>query len=143
MQTCKFFAHALNANLKAVTVRLLYDPEPNVFVQSFYVPPPLWPGLDVTVRLIEHETESGMTLYLGGFCFPEGRDDYYSGIQLQRFSVKETTRNTGPMEADKASAASELAKLFSDYWTERRSINTARTSIEAHCLRDRVIMRVR
>jgi hypothetical protein len=90
-----------------------YDPE--VLVQSFYVLPRLLPGLYVTLRLMENETAAGTTVYLGGFCFdPDAHD--MNGIQLPRWSVREGARDTGPMESDKAAAASKLAKDLSAYW---------------------------
>ncbi len=115
IQTCKFFVHAVNVDLRAerVTALLYYDPE--VMVQSFYVPPRLYPGLHVTLRLIEQESAQGLTLFLGGTCFdPSGRD--LDGIKLPRWSTPEGGQDTGPMESDKAAAASKLAREFAAYW---------------------------
>lgn len=115
-QTCKFFARAVHANLKTVSVATFYDPE--VLVQSFYVLPHFVPGLHVTVRLIEADGPKGTVLHVSGFAFPPGKDINEDSIRLPHWTALEGGRDTGPMEADKAAAASKLAKDFAAYWLE-------------------------
>ncbi len=117
-QACKFFVNALNVALSSqhVSATLYYDPE--VLVQSFYVPPRLLPSFFVTLRLIEDGPTEARRLNLGGFCFDPKRSDYYAGISLPRWSAIEGGRDTGPMESDKAAAASKIAKEFAGYWTD-------------------------
>jgi len=118
MQACKFFVNALNVALRNqhISAVLYYDPE--VMVQSFFVPPRLLPSLFVTLRLIEDGPPEATRLNLGGFCFDSKRADYYAGISLPRWSEIEGGRDTGPMESNKAAAASKIAKQFVDYWTD-------------------------
>jgi hypothetical protein len=118
-QTCKFFANALRVALKDqhVNVSLFYQPE--TLVQSFYVPPMLIPFTDVTVRLIEAQSgpQGAVQVFVGGFCFDPNSTDL-SGFQLPRWVQTESTRDTGPLEADKANAAGKLAQEFSAYWID-------------------------
>jgi hypothetical protein len=118
MQACKFFVNALNVALRSqhVTAVLYYDPEG--MVQSFFVPPRLLPSVFVTLRLIEHGPPEATRLNLGGSCFDPKRSDYYAAISLPRWSEIEGGRDTGPMESDKAAAASKIAKEFAGYWTD-------------------------
>ena len=116
-QTCKFFVNALRVGLKNehVTVNLFYQPE--TLVQSFYVPPMLLPFTDVTVRLIEASSgpHGAVQVHLGGTCYDSHSQDQL-GFQLPRWIETESARDIGPIEADKAEAASKLAKEFSTYW---------------------------
>jgi hypothetical protein len=118
IQACKFFVNALNAALRTqhVSALLYYDSE--VMVRSFYVPPRLLPSLFVTLRLIEDGPPEATRLNLGGSCFDPRRSDYYAAISLPRWSAVEGGKDTGPMESDKAAAASKIAKEFADYWTD-------------------------
>jgi hypothetical protein len=118
MQACKFLVNALNVALgnQHISAVLYYDPE--VMVQSFFVPPRLLPSLFVTLRLIEDGPPQATRLNLGGFCFDPKRSDYYAGIALPKWSEVEGGRDTGPMESDKAATASKIAKEFADYWTD-------------------------
>ncbi len=116
-QTCKFLANAVRSALKdqQVNVGLFYQPE--TLVQSFYIPPMLLPFTDVTLRLIETDTGKGVRADLGGFCFdPQAQDE--SGFQLPIWSQAEGGNQVGPLEADKAQAASKLARAFADYWVD-------------------------
>lgn len=126
-QTCKFFANALRAELREqhVSVGLFYQPE--VMVQSFYVPPMPFPFTDVTLRLIESDAaRDGLTrVYLGGFCF-DSQSNNETGLQLPRWVESEGKRDTGPLESDRASAASELAKELYAYWTKATKANNRR-----------------
>ena len=119
-QTCKFFANALRAALKNqhVNVGLFYQPE--VMVQSFYVPPMPLPFTNVTLRLIEDESSrDGMTRVYLGFCFDSESQDQL-GFQLPRWVESEGNRDTGPLDSERATAASRLAKEFAAYWTETK-----------------------
>jgi hypothetical protein len=118
MQTCEFFVNALNVGLREQHVKALLFYDPEVMVQSFYVLPRVLPDVYVTVRLIENGPPDSVKLYLGGFCFDPQRSDYYKGIQLPRWSQLEGGRDTGPMETDKANAASRIAKEFAAYWVQ-------------------------
>lgn len=113
MRTCKLFMNALSYDLRArnVSVYLYYDPE--VLVQSFYVPPRLEEvSINVTLRLIEDGAPGKTTLYLGGTCF-EGN---LAPFQLPRWSQPEAGRDTGPTEYGRRGAASRIAREISDYW---------------------------
>ena len=120
-QTCNFFANALRTALKnqLVNVGLFYQPE--VMVQSFYVPPMPLPFTNVTLRLIESTAgRDGITrVYLGGFCFDSESQDEL-GLQLPRWVESEGARDTGPIDTDRATAASKLAKEFAIYWTDTK-----------------------
>jgi len=118
-QTCKFFVNVLRVALKDqhVNVSLFYQPE--TLVQSFYVPPMAIPFTDVTVRLIEAQSgpQGAVQVFVGGFCFNVDSKDQ-SGFQLPRWVQTESARDTGPLEADRASAARKLAQEFSGYWID-------------------------
>lgn len=116
-QTCKLFALALRADLARlhVTVEAFYQPE--TLVQSFYVPPMPFPFTDVTLRLIEANNgpRGAVQVHLGGSCFDSHAHDE-SGFQLPIWAQVEGGGDTGPLETDKAQAASKLAQAFSAYW---------------------------
>lgn len=79
-----------------------------------------FPFSDVTLlRLIEASggPQGTMQVLLGGFCF-DSRSPNEGGFQLPRWSQVEGGRDTGPLEADKATAASKLAQGFAAYWME-------------------------
>lgn len=146
MQTCKYFTNAVSVDLrsKGVSVFLYYDPE--VIVQSFYVPPRLEEvPITLTVRLIESGPPDKTVLYLGGFCFTESavgvaalqsqaaqqmmnsigsgqgssQEAYPNApnpYQLPRWRQMEKGGDIGPTVSEKAEAASRLAKEFSSYW---------------------------
>ncbi len=118
MQACKFFVNALNVALRSQHVSALLYCDPEVIVQSFYVPPRLLPSLFVTLRLIEDGPPDAKRLNLGGSCFDPKRADYYAAISLPKWSEIKGGRDTGPMESDKAAAASKIAKEFAGYWTD-------------------------
>jgi hypothetical protein len=116
MQTCKFFVNALGAALRKHGVQVLLFNDSETLVQSFYVPPRLLPSHYVTLRLIEDG--SPVRLYLGGFCFDPERSDFYKGLPLPRWSQTEGGKDVGPLETDKAAAASKLAQQFASYWSD-------------------------
>ncbi len=130
-QTCTFFANALRTRLKVqhVKVAQLYVPEE--LVQSFYVRPWLLPvGVTaVTVRLIEAQSgpKGAVQVFLGGTCFdPDSKQyqDHMGGFTLPIWVQTESARDTGPLEEDKASAASKLAQEFSAYWIDTVKVTT-------------------
>lgn len=120
-QICKFFVNSLRVALrpKHVSVALYYLPE--TLVQSFYIPPGWFPLYnDVRLRLIEAETgpQGPVQLYVGGFCFDPHSQDEFSGFRLPTWVQTEGGGDTGPLEVDKAAAASRLAQEFASYWTD-------------------------
>lgn len=116
-QTCKFFSYALRTDLEGQHVNIGAFYQPQVLAQSFYVPPMPLPFTGTTLRLIEHGSPEALTLYLGGFCFDAHASDS-TGLQLPIWSQLEGGKDTGPLEADKAAAASKVAHEFSAYWID-------------------------
>jgi hypothetical protein len=116
-QTCKLFALALRSDLASlhVAVEAFYQPE--IMVQSFYVPPMPIPFTDVTLRLIESNNgpHGAVQVHLGGSCFDSHAQNEL-GFQLPIWAQVEGGGDTGPLETDKAQAASKLAQAFSAYW---------------------------
>jgi len=117
-QTCKFFFNALSFALqkKHISVSLLH--EPDALAPSFFVEPRpfLSPSsYQVTLRLVEKGPPQAVSLFVGGFCFD------LSGSSQQQFQLPEWVQaeggaDYGPLEADKAQAASRLARTFAAYW---------------------------
>lgn len=120
-QTCKFFVNSLGDALRKRGVQVLFFYDAETLVQSFYVPPRLLPSHYVTLRLIEDG--SPVRLYLGGFCFDPQRGDFYKGLPLPRWSQAEGGKDVGPLETDKAAAASKLAQQFASYWSDTVGTN--------------------
>jgi hypothetical protein len=115
-RTCTLFSNALRVGLKSQRVNVGQFYQPETLVQSFYVPPMLFPFTDVTVRLIEATGRDGAArVYLGGSCFDANSQDGL-GFQLPRWVEVESVRDTGPLESERAEAASKLVKEFVAYW---------------------------
>lgn len=118
-QTCKFFVNALRLDLKKEHVGVILRYQPEVLVQSFYVPPMAIPFTAVTLRLIEYRAagQPETDVYLAGFCFdPHSQDQL--GFQLPQWVESEGRREVGPLETDRARAASKLAEELSEFWIE-------------------------
>jgi hypothetical protein len=117
MQTCKFFAKALQYDLRKRNIGITLRYQPEVMVQSFYVPPMAIPFTGVTLRLIEDSTgaDGAVQVYVSGFCFSD-KPNSQNGYRLPIWVETESARDTGPLESDKAKAASRLALEFSAFW---------------------------
>jgi hypothetical protein len=124
MQSCKFFVNSLQSHLDEVEIHLFYEPETELFgvTRSFFVTPRLLPSSapgQVTLRLIE--MGNPQALYVGGTCFDLSDPGWgqHRVFLPQWRQVEEMGDNDfGPLESDKARAASILARTFSSYWTK-------------------------
>jgi hypothetical protein len=125
MQTCKLFVTALSSALKKEHVRILlyHDPEEIWAGSDFFVEPRLLPSLYVTLRLVETGTPQSVQLHLGGFCFDPNGKDWDKGFQLPIWVANEGGHDYGPLEPEKAKAASKIASAFASYWISAVSLN--------------------
>jgi hypothetical protein len=133
-QVCIFFSNALRVALKGEHIAVDFHYEPEFLAnqdgftlllgarsRSFYIPPVVMPFNDAQLRLIEDSTgrDGATRLYAGGFCFDyqcQDTPDCQSGDLLPLWVQVESARDTGPLELDRAQAASKLAKEFAAYW---------------------------
>lgn len=126
--TCGFFTNAVAADLQQehVNVYLNSNEEPLALaMHSFVALPVLLPQSSgqVVLRLIE--TGTPQKLFVGGTCYDLSRPDWgAANAYLPIWHIQEGEgQDYGPLETDRAKAASMLARDFSRYWVNTVSEN--------------------
>lgn len=121
-ETCEFLASALATDLAPLQVKVGYG---NIrLVEGIFTPPPV-DGLlginQVNLAVIQEQGPNGPQLYLDAsnisYSASPAYRPYHGYLQLPDWIQTENDGGeVGPIEADKAEAAKELAETFARYW---------------------------